>query len=542
MKLSEHRQQVVDSIIKAIEANNAPWQKPWQMGEAQFPVNGTKDYRYKGINAISLMQKQIEKGYTRNDWYTFEQAKSLGASIKKGEKSSKVEFWKLNEQVDIKDEEGNPKLDENGRPIKEWVKLSNARVFYSLVFNADQLVNPPQRDIKAINPELIEQENRVLIDTLAANMGVTFTHSPQDKAYYSPSQDVIRMPLPEQFISQGHYLATSLHELGHATGHTTRLDRDMSGDFGSVSYAKEELRAEIASWMMAMETGLPHDPSNHAAYTQSWLQVLKNEPNAIFEAIKDANEIQYYFNKMLNPEIELPSVDFSLIMPAKDYSDIEHWPSAKQMTNAYTAEDARDAVNYSLIWEASRKENWLDGQLLVIAPVLADVNKEGRLSGPVVYETDLALYVGIAKDTAVQVDKTSVILPSKGIGVAHQGDFITLTYATNGKSRLDELEKNSDRSVTIDEDRANMDFASKIHLDSINQTKDINALPLGKLTASIPIITEHHALLMSDENASIIQTNRLKRPIARTNKQVDFDIKPFSITYNDRKSTPSHDF
>ncbi len=114
-----------------------------------------------------------------------------------------------------------------------------------------------------------------------------------NSAFYSSSQDFIQLPEKEQFLSQTDYYATVLHELGHWTGHHSRLNRDMGGDRHSKAYAREELVAEIASVFVSAETGIPQSQehiNNHAAYVQSWLEIIKDEPKALFKAISQAQK------------------------------------------------------------------------------------------------------------------------------------------------------------------------------------------------------------------------------------------------------------
>lgn len=107
-------------------------------------------------------------------------------------------------------------------------------------------------------------------------------------------RDQIVLPVPGQFESKDLYYATALHELGHWTGHKSRLDRDMGGSFGSEAYAKEELRAEIFSMVMGDKLQIGHDPARHASYIDSWIQVLEKDPREIFRASADAVKIKEY--------------------------------------------------------------------------------------------------------------------------------------------------------------------------------------------------------------------------------------------------------
>ncbi len=100
------------------------------------------------------------------------------------------------------------------------------------------------------------------------------------------------MPFKHQFPTPDRYYATALHELGHWTGHESRLNRDLAHPFGSEGYAREELRAEIASMLLGSELGIGHDPGQHVAYVGSWIKALQQDPTEIFRAAADAEKIQ----------------------------------------------------------------------------------------------------------------------------------------------------------------------------------------------------------------------------------------------------------
>ena len=127
-----------------------------------------------------------------------------------------------------------------------------------------------------------------------ANSGAVIRHEPGDRAFYRPSTDSITLPERNQFPTADNYYATALHELGHWTGHPSRLDRDLAHPFGSEGYAREELRAEIASLMLGERLEIGHDPGQHAAYVGSWVKALKEDPKEIFRAASDAERISGY--------------------------------------------------------------------------------------------------------------------------------------------------------------------------------------------------------------------------------------------------------
>ncbi|MDD3591841.1 MAG: zincin-like metallopeptidase domain-containing protein [Sulfurovum sp.] len=283
---------VSEKIIEAIEAGTAPWMRKWKGAElyGRSPYNGVSDKPYKGINAVNLMITANALGYSDPRWLTYKQAKSIDAQVKKGERGTVIQYWKFEERRDVVDDNGKPVIDENGKPKKETVKLENPKVFFSTVFNAEQIENMPE--LKLENP--LDFKPNEVAENVLKNSGAVIEHKAGMSAYYMPGADKIVLPEKEQFVDEAGYYATALHELGHWTGHESRLNRDLSGNFGSESYAKEELRAEIASYMLSSKLGIDFDPGNHFSYVDSWLKSLKEDKHEIFRAARDAEGISDY--------------------------------------------------------------------------------------------------------------------------------------------------------------------------------------------------------------------------------------------------------
>jgi antirestriction protein ArdC len=273
---------IADRLIKQLEEGTAPWQKPWEPGLERLPHNPVSGTRYKGANALWLAMQ----GRSDPRWMTYKQAQKIGAQVQKGEKSVWVQYWKFTDQVPKKDEKGKILRDGKGRPITEEVVLDRPKVFSSRVFNAEQIKGLPPLEKKEPAWDRHERAERIL-----AGSGAKILHDQADRAFYRPSTDSIHLPDHEQFKAADNYYATALHELGHWTGHGSRMGRDLSGGFGSESYAKEELRAEIASLMVGDELGTGHDPGQHAAYVKSWVKVLEEDPKEILRASRDAEKI-----------------------------------------------------------------------------------------------------------------------------------------------------------------------------------------------------------------------------------------------------------
>lgn len=295
--MSKHQEDLkafADDLVKQIENNQAIWQKGWKTGERDIlPVNhqGTP---YRGENLIYLMTQAYRQGYADNRWYTYNNAQQHGGHVRKGEKGTVIKFYTNTQQRNKKDEHGNDVLDNDGKPIKETIRLERPIVKTAVVFNAEQIDGLPPRQLATPLSEWERQEKAEAIIKGIQSQGVTIEHKLGDKAYYSPSHDRIVMPERGQFETADVYYATLLHEIGHSTGHESRLNRDLSGAFGSESYAKEELRAEIASMIIGQELQIGYDPSQHVAYLEHWAKVIKEDPNEIFRAVKEAHEISDY--------------------------------------------------------------------------------------------------------------------------------------------------------------------------------------------------------------------------------------------------------
>jgi len=280
-------EQVAENLIAQLKQGTAPWQKPWQPGDpvTALPHNTTSGNRYRGINALQLMSQP----FADTRWMTYKQASALGAQVKKGEKGTQIQYWKFNEERFKKDDNGKPLLNREGQPIKALVKLERPRAFYANVFNAEQIDGLPPPNIKAPDWNPLERAEQIL---QASN--AVIQHGEFDRAFYRPTTDRIHLPHKNQFSTPDGYYSVALHELGHWTGHASRLNRDLSNPFGSEAYAKEELRAEIASMLLGHELGIGHDPGQHAAYVDHWIKVLQEDPKEIFRAAADAEKIQDY--------------------------------------------------------------------------------------------------------------------------------------------------------------------------------------------------------------------------------------------------------
>lgn len=292
----DYRELLTKKIIEQLESGTAPWQKPWNPanpgeGGYSLPYNPTTNKPYRGANALYLSAVSESQGYGDPRWMTYKQAQEAGYQVRRGQKGSQIEYWKFTEERPVLDGQGKPIIDDKGEPKKELVALDRPRVFRAVVFNATQMDGVPElsKTERTYPWNPLERAESILTSS-----GAKIIHDQPDRAFYSSGLDQIHLPQKAQFPDASAYYSTALHELGHWTGHKSRLDRDLANPFGSVGYAKEELRAELASLFLADRTGIPHDPGQHAAYVKSWVQVLRDDKNEIFRAARDAEKITEY--------------------------------------------------------------------------------------------------------------------------------------------------------------------------------------------------------------------------------------------------------
>jgi putative DNA primase/helicase len=279
---TDYRRELTDKIITALENGVAPWQKPWDgsVVKSMQPFNPISSTQYRGFNQLSLMMTP----YDDPRWCTYKQAAEKGWQVRKGEKSTSIEFWKFYEDREQTDPD-------SGEVKKVKVKLDRPIVRYASVFNVQQMDNVPE--LERIENGY-EWEPNEMAEKILSKSGVPMFFDQSDRAYYTSLRDEIHMPAREAFPSVEKFYATALHELGHATGHESRLNRKLGNTFGSVDYAKEELRAEMASFFLSARLGIEFDVGNHAAYVGSWIKVLQEDKNELFRAAKDAEGIAEY--------------------------------------------------------------------------------------------------------------------------------------------------------------------------------------------------------------------------------------------------------
>lgn len=321
-KKRDIKQEATDLIVKQIEEGTVPWRKPWNDGLAGFslPRNGGSNRPYRNLNTIILMGHPgyIETGDPR--FYTFNQVQTNNWKVIKGSKSVHAYFFK---KIEVDNEE--PKEGEEDKKKIPMLKT------YPL-FHASQIEGCPEYKPDTVPQPEWQKPLRVkaMLDASGANIGIG-----GNRAFYDPVRDRIQLPPESAFQNELGWSSTALHESAHWTGHKDRLDRQF-GKFGDTQYAREELRAELASVFLSMELGIEPDFSQHASYVENWAEILKEDKNEIFKAASDAQKISDYMMQYapeLSTEAELAAaagmpehlmeelgIDNSVVTPPFDVS------------------------------------------------------------------------------------------------------------------------------------------------------------------------------------------------------------------------------
>ena len=321
-KLTPQRKQLVDQVLANLEKGNLFWTQGWvAAGAPESAVTGKK---YRGINNLYLSLVAMAENYGDNRWATFRQMEEKGWTFKKDEeghtlgkgKSVSVEYYEM------RDKETKRRFDRSvldGMTFDEQREYMDKNVYwlrkFYRVFNCSLMDGAPAKEMPTIDVNDRIEKAEAILDYWNANESKIVYGGSQ--AFYRPSTDEVHLPEREKFKSTQSFYDTAFHEIGHSTGHQSRLNRDLSGGFGSQSYAMEELRAEIASIFMAQDLGI--EPSedrlqNNAAYIQSWKDEIKENPNALFTAIADADKIARYVSSKEQAYRQTKDVEYYAIV------------------------------------------------------------------------------------------------------------------------------------------------------------------------------------------------------------------------------------
>ena len=274
-------QEITEKIIAELEGGNLPWVQPWGSNAVSAPLampkNAATGRRYFGINVLILWGAVVQHGFPGQCWLTFHQALGLGGCVRKGERGTTVVY--ADRFVPDDERQRSRDTGDEARAIPFLKRFT--------VFNAAQCDGLPEA-LSAPPPPiadgLILPEVELLIRASGADLRLG-----GERAFYSPALDYIQIPRPEAYFEPINWHRTALHELGHWAGASHRLGRDMTGSFGSKSYAREELVAEMTAAFTCATLGIV-PTVRHADYIASWLEVLREDDRAIVRAASAASK------------------------------------------------------------------------------------------------------------------------------------------------------------------------------------------------------------------------------------------------------------
>lgn len=313
--IQEQRKRTAEILVNAIQNTNLPeWQRGYVFRKQYNPISET---RYAKANMIHLMAASLENGWTDPRWVTFPQMKAENQKyidagldpiyvLKKGSKGSLIEFHqecykdpKTGKTIPINRSSDNTNDASEESRNTFWVHQ------YYKVFNAEQFEKFPPLEREMEDIVRVEQRNK-FIENIMENSEAPIHFDQVDRNYYIPSKDEIHLVARENWKAPELLYSTALHEIGHSTGHPSRLHRNLKGGKGSEAYAREELVAEFTSALLHGTYNLERaEQENNAAYIKGWSQQLLSDPNAFVYAIRDAEKaVQYIEENMLDKQLK----------------------------------------------------------------------------------------------------------------------------------------------------------------------------------------------------------------------------------------------
>ncbi len=273
--------EITDKIIAELEAGRVPWVQPWGTAAVKAPLtmprNVSTQRGYSGINVLILWGAVIEYGFAGQSWLTFRQALGLGGHVRKGERGITVVYA-----------DRFVPHDEKKRAVEsgdEAQAISFLKRF--TVFNTDQCDGLPDEIATVAPPPLpgmIEPQVEALIKATEIDFRIG-----GNRAFYAPAEDYVQVPPPAAYFEPINWHRTALHEISHASGHASRLNRDLSASFGSKKYAYEEIVAEVSAAFCCASLGIA-PTVRHADYIGSWIDVLREDNRAIVRAASAASK------------------------------------------------------------------------------------------------------------------------------------------------------------------------------------------------------------------------------------------------------------
>jgi len=293
--------EITDKIIAELEAGHVPWVQPWENAAAKAPVampkNAATDRQYGGANVLILWIAAREGRFSGQRWLTYRQALAMGGHVRKGERGTTVVYA---DRFVPRDEKR--RANETGEEAKAVPFLKRF-----IVFNTDQCDALPTEIATAVPPQrpgMIEPT----VEALIKATGIDFRIG-GDRAFYAPAEDYVQVPPPAAYFEPINWHRTALHELGHASGHPSRLNRDLGGSYGTKKYAFEELVAELCAAFCCPSLGIV-PTVRHADYIGSWLEVLREDNRVILRAASQASKAAGYLLGSLRKMSPAAPADF----------------------------------------------------------------------------------------------------------------------------------------------------------------------------------------------------------------------------------------
>ena len=277
--------EITDKIIAELEAGRVPWVQPWGTAAVKatlaMPKNAAPSRQYGGINILILWGSVIEHEFAGQSWLTFRQALTLGGHVRKGERGTSVVY--ADRFVPAEEKRRARETGEEAQAVPFLKRFT--------VFNTDQCDGLPA-DIATTAPPPLPGMIEPTVETLIKATGVDFRIG-GNRAFYAPTEDYVQVPPPAAYFEPINWHRTALHELSHASGHKLRLNRDLSGSYGTKKYAFEELIAELGAAFSCASLGIV-PTVRHADYIGAWLEVLREDNRAIVRAASQATKAADY--------------------------------------------------------------------------------------------------------------------------------------------------------------------------------------------------------------------------------------------------------
>jgi antirestriction protein ArdC len=285
--------EITGGILAELEAGRLPWIQPWSTTTAKAPLampkNAATGRGYSGVNVLILWGAVIQHGFPCQNWLTFRQALSVGGHVRRGEHGTTVIYADRFIPDDERRRAYETGEDAQAIPFLKRFTVFNAAQCEGLPDGIAIVAPPPEPGLIAPN-----------VEALIKGSGIDFRIG-GDRAFYVPSHDYVMVPPPQAFFEPINWHRTALHECSHASGASHRLNRDLSGSFGSKKYAFEELVAEISSAYCCAALGIV-PTVRHADYIGSWVEVLREDNRAIVRAASQASKAADYLLGFLSDE------------------------------------------------------------------------------------------------------------------------------------------------------------------------------------------------------------------------------------------------